>query len=262
MIKSAHCVTERPDQAVFQMHAHENYEIFCFLSGDASYAVEGTCYRLRPGDLMLIRKKESHHLILHGDGRYERLIVNFDLPFLREIPSGSKLLEMFDDRPLGAYNHYSAALFPDHRWTYLVQKICTVAEPHRKLAFLMALLGELAEPFEAVRAGEFKYEPDSVAAMVQYINNHLTEDLSLAVLSSQFYLSKAHLNRIFKRTTGSTVWNYIITKRLLQARELLNGGMPPAAVCACCGFRDYTTFFRAYKKQFGISPKSQQNREL
>ncbi|MBQ8894108.1 MAG: helix-turn-helix domain-containing protein [Clostridia bacterium] len=253
------CRTEKPNQARFRMHAHDLYEIYCFLSGDADYYVEGNPYRLQPGDIMLMRKSESHVLMLKSEAPYERIVMNFDLPFLEGLDPDHYFMRIFDDRPLGQYNHYSAALFPDNHWVYYLEKMCEFQEPHKQLAFLMPLLAELSECFETVKEASRQQDPDSITSVIRYINQYLTANLSLSLLSERFYLSKAHLNRIFKQSTGSTVWNYIVIKRLLLAREMLLSGQTPTEVYGKCGFQDYTTFFRAYKKHFGTSPKNDQS---
>ena len=58
----------------------------------------------------------------------------------------------------------------------------------------------------------------------------------------------------FKEETGYTIGNYVTMKRLRYARELILGGMPVTQACFECGFQSYSTFSRAYKKNFGISP--------
>ena len=92
--------------------------------------------------------------------------------------------------------------------------------------------------------------------IVKYINNHLSEELSLDIICDRFFISKSHINRKFKKVIGSTVWEYINIKRLLLAKELLHNGISPTNVYLKCGFKDYCTFFRAYKAKFGVSPKS------
>lgn len=76
------------------------------------------------------------------------------------------------------------------------------------------------------------------------------------MISEKFYISKSQLNRKFKRITGSTVWEYILTKRLIFAKELLQNGEHPTTVYLKSGFKDYCSFFRAYKIKFGVSPKN------
>ena len=60
--------------------------------------------------------------------------------------------------------------------------------------------------------------------------------------------------RLFKQETGYTLGQYITQKRLLLARELILSGVPSTQVCFDCGFRDYSTFSRSYKKLFQNPP--------
>ena len=88
----------------------------------------------------------------------------------------------------------------------------------------------------------------------KYINDNLSAPLMLDNIADRFYLSKNHINRIFKAQVGTTVRNYIKLKRLYLAKELISNGNRPTDVYSKCGYNDYTTFFRAYKKQFDHSP--------
>jgi len=94
-----------------------------------------------------------------------------------------------------------------------------------------------------------------VNEIIHYINQNLSEDLSLESLSKKFYISKYHLLRQFKKHTGYTLHSYIHQKRLLTAKELLKEGMRIAVVCQKCGFNDYSNFIRMFSRAFNISPK-------
>ena len=63
------------------------------------------------------------------------------------------------------------------------------------------------------------------------------------------------MNRTFRAATGSTVWHYILEKRLVAAHEQIRAGSPPQTVCFACGFNDYSSFYRAYKAKFQASPR-------
>lgn len=247
---------KNPLNEKFEMHTHNNYEILCFLSGDADYYVEGTRYTLRCGDVMVMRKSEFHHLILKSDKPYNRIVVNFDLPFIEHIDPNRKLLALFDERPLGRGNHYSATLFPNNHWEYYLNKMLLSSEEELRIAFLLALLGELTECYRTETFSNSGERGELISSVVHYINENITEELSLDGLCKRFYLSKTHLNRLFKMATGSTVWNYIMIKRLHRAHELIVAGEAPTSVYIRCGFKDYTTFYRAYKKEFNTSPKN------
>ena len=238
------------------MHSHDDYEIYCFLEGKAEYYVEGSRYVLEPGDLMLMRKGEVHMPNVSPDLPYRRMNTNFEISDVLEAADAKVLLTMFRDRPAGAFNHYPARMFPGHQWESNLQKLIQAESQQLKLCYLMAMLGELTECFEKLKQESSVPPTESpMVPVIQFINQNLDQDLSLDLLSDRFFVSKAHLNRLFQRTTGTTVWQYIVLKRMQLARKLLRRGGKPTEVYLQCGYRDYATFYRAYHRQFGIPPR-------
>ncbi len=245
--------TQNPSLEERKMHSHDNYEVYYLLSGDADFLVEATRYHLHPGDLLLMRKGEVHMFRLRSAAPYERMHVNFDISPLLSHLGMTSLLAPFQDRSLGTLNHYPAAHFSSHAFKQDLERICSAKE-EEKLLYLLPLLAEIKNAFETLKENPASAVTDRASAIVSYINKHLSEELSLEELSSRFYLSQTHLNRIFRAATGTTVWQYITIKRLYFAKELLEQGKKPTEVPPLCGFKDYTTFFRAYKKRFGEAP--------
>ena len=97
-----------------------------------------------------------------------------------------------------------------------------------------------------------KYQ--NIYAVADYISEHFDETITLDLLADRFYISKYYMMRLFKQETGYTLGQYISQKRLLLAKELLSSGVPGTQVCYDCGFKDYSTFSRAYKQLFGVTP--------
>jgi AraC-like DNA-binding protein len=252
-IVSAHERTPRPSMEERTMHSHDNFEVYYLLSGDADFLVEGTRYHLHPGDLLLMRKGEVHMFRMRSAAPYERMHVNFDVLPLLSTLGMTDLLQPFQDRPLGTFNHYPASLFSGYSFKSDLERICS-SEGDDKIFFLLPLLAEIKKAFGTLKENPSSAATDRASAIVSYINAHLSEELSLEELSSRFYLSQTHLNRIFRASTGTTVWQYITIKRLYFAKDLLDAGKKPTEVAPLCGFKDYTTFFRAYKKLFGKAP--------
>lgn len=88
-----------------------------------------------------------------------------------------------------------------------------------------------------------------------YINNHLEEDLSLEHLASFFYVSKYHISHVFKEHMGLSLHQYIIKKRLQACKNGILSGAALTSLYQQYGFHDYSSFYRAFKKEFGQSPR-------
>ena len=99
----------------------------------------------------------------------------------------------------------------------------------------------------------YQYDP-VIAGVLSYINEHLDGDLTVETLAARCYISKYHFMRKFKEVTGFTVHSYICQKRLIMALGMMRSGTPATKAASLCGFQDYSTFIRAFKKMFGASP--------
>ena len=94
-----------------------------------------------------------------------------------------------------------------------------------------------------------------VRSALAYINENLSQTITLEQLAARFYVSKYHLSHAFSREMGVSVYRYILLRRLLLARQLMAAGESAGGACRACGFTDYTSFYRAFKSEYGISPR-------
>ncbi len=253
MLDSKHKLTKSPEATMFQMRTHGCYELFCFLSGSASFFVEGTVYHLKSGDIVLMKKAEAHRLMINQSLPYERIVIMFNENAIVD-DYKSEIISFLDSRPLGTKNIFPSNIVRNTNWIYYFKKICSLKSTDKKRIYLTLLLLELKEHFPSLN---YEYDiKDNIIDIITFINENLAEELNLKNISEKFYISQSQLNRRFKKITGTTVWEYIITKRLLLAKELLKNGSRPTNVFLECGFSDYCSFYRAYRKKFGFSPKN------
>ena len=248
--------TEKVDKTNYYMHTHDAYEIYFFLEGEAHYSVEGSIYPLESGDIILLRKGEAHYLLPDEAFPYARIAVHFDFKNVDDPYISERLLSIFNDRPLGKFNRYPAEIFTESKPLYYLRKICNSEFDSQKIIYLLTLLEELYEKKELIKQEPGFATKDNSSDILRYINRHLADEISLETLCQRFYVSKSQLNRNFKKANGSTIWEYITAKRLLLAKELLRNGSRPTEIYSSCGFNDYVTFYKAYKKYFGTSPKN------
>lgn len=254
-----HLSDETPKNADFQMHIHDQFELLYFVRGTAECIVETTSYQLLPDTLMAMRPMESHRINILASSPYERYTLNFSTELLDAIAPEKKLLSPFFDRSLGEKNLYHASEFEIHpQKLFSAMASPQFSEGERRTAILInfyALLGQLFSAFSVKKSEAFGAEKSPALETANYINEHLFEELSVRSLSDKFYVSVSQLNRLFKKATGFSIWEYIVNKRLAAARNLIKENTPATRACAECGFNDYSSFYRLYLKKFGVSPK-------
>ena len=244
-------------------HYHAFHKLIFFLAGQASYAIEGQRYVLRPGDLVLVGAGDIHRPEVTGGWPYERVILYISPDYLRAQSSpGCDLESCFAQ----ARQEFRFALRPAGRENRLPELLADLeaalndngfgAEALRRVLLVQMLIrihrGQLDQSLCGVSAAASN---EKVLAILQYLNAHLTERVTIDELSSHFYVSKYHMMRRFRSETGYTIHGYLVGKRLLLARELLADGMTVTDACYQSGFQDYSTFTRAYKRQFGTTPR-------
>ena len=247
-----------------QVHHHDFYEVYFLLDGDVEYWVDGSIYRLRPGDLMLINPQEFHRPIVTGDTAiYERIVLWINQEYLENLAQNRFLSRCFDKASPTHTNllHPSAAARASlhDRLAQLVREYYS-NEPGADTCatglFLqfMTEVNRMALRADARREAQQESSP-LVSRVLTYIREHYRDELSLDALAQQFYVSKYHLSHEFSHEVGIGVYRYILLHRLSMARQLLASGGSPGEVCVHCGFKDYTSFFRAFKAEYGISPR-------
>jgi AraC-like DNA-binding protein len=92
--------------------------------------------------------------------------------------------------------------------------------------------------------------------VIDYVVNNFEKPITLDEIAAQCYLSKYHLAHEFKRTMGMTVYQYVTTRRVCRARQMLLTGVKPGKAAKLCGFSDYSAFYRAFMKEYGRSPRA------
>ena len=255
---------ETEPQSTCLMHTHDTLELYYFLSGDCTYLIEGTAYRLRPHDLIFKRPLEAHKLIVNSSTiPYEPIGITLPLTLFDSVDDGS-LFQAMTERPLGTNNRFTAEDFGHTLCTDIMTQILQRGATMTRTEFLSHIFLILTEADRVLRekgtvSKSESYTPSVATRLIDYTNEHLYTDITIQTLGEVFFLSYSQINRIFKRYTGSTAGQYIAAKRLLTARDRIRQGTTPADACYACGYNDYSAFYRAYTRYFGRSPKSDLN---
>ncbi len=256
-----HSRDEHPTESDFSMHAHSHYEILVFISGDISYLVEGNIYRPEPWDVLIFNIAETHSVNVHSNKPYERMVIQMDKNLFGELLPRGTLFSPFQNRELGRDNILKTEDFRDDLWKRTLFRMIEKKDLDRfeTLSYVISLLREIKLAFE----NQIKHTAsDSLASsIVQYTNEHITEKLRAEDIARHFFISRTALYSLFRESTGTGIHDYINVKRLIMAQEMLKRGERAVNVSEKCGFSDYSTFFRAYKARFSLSPSEEKGAE-
>ncbi|NWL86304.1 DNA-binding response regulator [Paenibacillus sp. 79R4] len=126
----------------------------------------------------------------------------------------------------------------------------SVQSATNSLAWMQHLIGKAAD-----FTSSMEHSPSVVEKVKEYIQQHLSEDLSREDIASQVYLNPDYLTRIFKKETGMSISDYLLQQRLNIAASLLaNTGLSVSSIAAQIGYANFSHFSRMFKKYYDKSP--------
>ena len=245
----AHTRSDEADME-YKMHCHDSFEIYYMITGNAEYLLEGKSYIPRPGSLIIIPPGCFHGLRVLDGEEYHRI----RLHFVKEL-FGEREQDMLL-KPFAAGWCCYEEQFQLEWYFHALEECGSYGKDLQDIAIRARVLSILTKIFAIYQEAEGtnRGKESQAREIIRYINEHLTDPLTLEGLAETFYMSKNHLTAVFKRATGTTVARYILYKRMVVVREGLAAGMPATEAASRAGFGDYSSFFRAYKKLFGCAP--------
>lgn len=242
-------------------HYHEFCKLLLLVSGQGSYFVDGKRYLLNAGDIVLIGSRCVHKPELLENAVYERIIIYVSPEYLQKMSTADcDLLSLFS----GEKGHVLRLKEPRRRAAFnlasrLERELSSECFGRSVLsqAELLHLLVELGRSMEDPAANLPRPsvpQNSRVLEIMEYLDGNLSEPIDIDRLAERFFISKFYMMRLFQRETGTTIHAYLTQRRLLKARELMDGGMGAMESCYACGFHSYSSFTRAYGKYFGTTP--------
>lgn len=255
------------DEKPTTIHIHDCYEIYYSISGGKQFLIDSRFYDFHPGDIFFINQYESHCLSQLDNIRHERIMITIHPDFLKKLSTDATDLDYcFSFRSIRAGHKVSFTPEEQKRFLYFIHKLSgedgfgQELLDHAAFLELMVFLtkcftGRCRQEASDRTFGTPVSHHKQMDQIISFINQNLTEELTLQILADHFFISTSYLCRLFKESTGTTINRYITARRITRAKALLSEGYSVTETCSLCGFQDYSNFLKAFTKAVGISPK-------
>lgn len=242
------------------LHSHTFFELLCCQEGgNVEYLIGTERYKIQKGDILIIEPGVSHRPIFPPEMEpYHRDVLWINADFRNE------LVSLFPD---DYRNRKQAQMMrtAGTRWEHLPELFHKgVLESEKKqYGWELALIGNtISILVQMVRAGqEGGAKPlqaekrELLDQAVTYIEGHLGEKITLKDIARHFYVSESTVSHLFQQKMGVSFYHFVTQRRLVAAKTRIWEGEPLDTVSQSVGFSDYSTFYRAFKREYGVSPR-------
>lgn len=232
---------------------HNYHELILFVGGKTTFLSEKKRIQLPPYQTIVIPKETYHQFLNENDEEYHRCVFSFyDIPELEELIQKCmrtpKVIDASDEQKV-LFNKLNDILDSD----------CTENEKHILMYSLLALiLNEVAHDNQVVKEGS---KPSEITTKcIGQIDSLLGEKFTIANLARSLNVSLSTLTQTFKKDMNISVYQYILKKKLTMAQQRIRDGENAMTTAIQCGFNDYSSFYKQYKKMFGVAPSEKSSR--
>ena len=248
--------------AQLQLHSHSFYELlWCAECDGVEYLVGSERYRLRKGDLIFVPPGISHRPLLPEkmEKPYKRYVLWLSPRFMELYaglypgPFSDKQARPSMLRTGGTHWERLGELFlagvreseqqPDGWEAAVVGNTLTLLTRIKR-----ATDAQSARPLQAE-------EPELLDRIMAYVEARYPEDVTLESVARESFVSESTVSHLVKEKLGVSFHRYLTQRRLIAAKTLIGQGIPLEQVAERCGFRDYSGFYRAFRQEYGISPR-------
>lgn len=243
-------------------HSHDYAEITYILAGRGQYYIEGNLYDVTAGDLIMCNPGIKHHNIVTSqtEPTVECFIGFTDFAFL-DMPKNSIILK--NNSPIMRTGSELKRQISRLCYAMLAENDTNQVGKYFMLKshliqLMLLLMRELVEPQPAQEGCNFEshYKNYAVNQIVNYLDEHCNEKISLDRIAKNMYLSPVYISKIFKEETGESPINYLIKIRLEKAKSMLEADEPVSIkkIATSVGYDDAYHFSKLFKKYYGVSP--------
>ena len=260
------------DSKIRFLHCHDGYEVLMMKRGNVGMQIEDRMITLQPGDIVLIPPYVFHFACQQSSDTYCRVVLNMKETVIQSLIASDE-----------SYRHITDVFYqtPDYHihvngstLRQLIDIACALEAASGSkadayganilskslLSIILVILNRQAASSVApiLPQTQAPSMPKVVTDVIHYVDQNLAGDLSVSGIAESVHLNSVYLTRLFRQYSGLSLQQYIIEKRLAEAKRMLRNGQSPTEVCYACGFNNYSNFSRTFTNHVKISPRQYQ----
>lgn len=242
------------------LHYDTNLLFMYFKKGTGKIIIEGHRCTIEEGDVVILSPSELYLCSIDENVEHERITIYINEFFAKNFNGDiGDFLQMFYKRKKGEGNFIKAQIVRKLNIDCLFEKSVHYAKSTQSTDRVMAvckvmeILSIVMETLP-ISKKDTVHKNSLTEKILKFINEHFAEDISIADISEHFYMNKYNFCHYFKKQVGVSAWNYIIFRRLNYCNELIKKNVSIDEASYRAGFRNYSNFFRLYKKYMRMTP--------
>ena len=250
---------------LYGLHCHDFYEFYIHFSGAKYYCIDNQIFPLERYHLMVIPPFRMHGLIGDQVPRdYERCFLYISPSMLKMCSGGQIDLAQYISTSLRSGQH-QFLMTPEEGETckQLMQELKASQDDMSSLGRFgnyAKLLQYISIICHVMHRAQDTITPivvnEAMQDILSYVNENFTSSIKLEQLARKFGVSVSFLSHEFVKYTGRSVYDYVLYRRVLLAKEMIHSAVPLGEVAFHCGFNDYSSFLRTFTKMAGMSPSA------
>ncbi len=259
------CLNFDSEWNFFTLHCHDFYEFYIHISGAQYYSIDDQVYPIGPYTLMVVPPFRIHGLLSdHPLQDYERCFLYISPAMLKECGGSRIELDQFFSQHIQDGNYqYRMTEQEGLTCKRLMQELKETQEDRSSLTSFYnytKLLEYLSIICQVLHRSHELVKPIVINVAMQevlgYVNEHFTMPIKLDELARKFGVSTSFLSHEFVKYTGRSVYDYVLFRRILLAKQIIVSPLSLNEIAFQCGFSDYSSFLRTFTKMTGMSPSA------
>ena len=252
---------------VFTEHHHTAFEVTMVLSGSGIYSTKSTEFEFSQGDIFFFSTDEFHWIKNLRSGA-EFINIHFEPRYIWSENFGisnKELIKIFLNRnknPLNKIPNGSDASYVIRDLIFKMEDEITSKRPEYETMLKIHLVNVLVEMLRSYGGHldefEVSYSSQSLKYMeatLNYIDDHLENELTLEMLADLAHMSKTYFCGQFRKLNGISPWEYITIKRIERAIVLIeSSNLSRLEIALKCGYNNTSNFYYAFKRITGKTP--------